>query len=86
VTADNLKILTIAEAARLLGRDYEWLRSLIRRGQGPPARRLSQGSMCIRLSELHKWLDSLEFVSRPCLYASPDPEVQIDGDEVSASG
>jgi hypothetical protein len=83
--AEELKIYSIAEAAKLLGpnRTEEWLRTLIRRGDGPVARRISPNRIVILQSDLHKWIDSLEFVGRPRLRGETDTEITIDTGELN---
>jgi len=55
----QFRLLTIKEAAALLGKSEEWLRSKIRRGQGPPAKRVSERCIQIRLNDLRDWVDKL---------------------------
>jgi hypothetical protein len=58
--AQDLKVLSISEAARLIGKPESWLRQKISRGEGPPARRASPHRTCILHCELWQWLDGLE--------------------------
>jgi hypothetical protein len=75
---EDVKLLSISDTARLLGKSEDWLRKKISRGEGPPARRVSANRLCIFHRELLQWLDALEQVGRPRLYAHPDPELTID--------
>ncbi len=61
----QFRLLTIKEAAALLGKSEEWLRSKIRRGQGPPAKRVSERCIQIRLNDLRDWVDKLKGVRQP---------------------
>jgi len=75
---EDVKVLSISDASRLIGKGEDWLRQKIRKGEGPPARRVSANRICILHRELWQWLDSLEQVGRARLYAEPDPEIVID--------
>jgi hypothetical protein len=81
VTDELLTILTIRAAAGMIGWDKEKLRSLIRRGQGPLARRISANRIVILESDLHDWIDSLECINRPRLRGEIDQEITIDTGE-----
>lgn len=74
----EFRLLSIKEAAALLGKPEDWLRYQLRQGKGPPAKRVSERCIQIRQDDLWRWLDSLECVSRPRLRAEPDPELTID--------
>lgn len=64
---ENLKILAISDAARIIGKGEDWLRQKIRKGEGPPAFRISKHRIGILDRELQQWIDSLIVESRPSL-------------------
>lgn len=83
----DFRLLTVREAASLLGKSEDWLRAQMRRGHGPPARKVSPRCIQIRLDDLREWADRLEFVNRPRLKGDSDPEMRIDlGEEQGAAG
>lgn len=75
---DDVKLLSISDTARLLGKSEDWLRQKIRKGEGPPARKLSPHRIAIFHRDLMEWLDSLEHCRRARLYAHPPHELAID--------
>ena len=59
-------LLTLKEAAAILGMTEGALRERVRRGAGPPARKMSERTIVIRRDELREWLEHLDYVSTPC--------------------
>ncbi len=53
-------LLTLKEAAAILGMTEGALRERVRRGAGPPARKMSERTIVIRRDDLHKWLDNMD--------------------------
>ena len=53
----SYNLLTIKDAAKLLGKSEGWLRAKIRRNQGPRVFQVSPRSMEIREDELRAWLE-----------------------------
>ena len=54
----NMRLLTIKQAAVVLGKSESWLRAKISRGQGPRVFQVSPRSMEIREEDLRAWLES----------------------------
>lgn len=54
----SYNLLTIKDAAKLLGKTEGWLRAKIARGQGPRVFQVSPRSMEIREDELRAWLET----------------------------
>lgn len=61
----DFKLLSLKEAATMLGKSVPWLRGHIRRGTGPPAKKVSERCIQIRLDDLKRWADGLASVSPP---------------------
>jgi predicted DNA-binding transcriptional regulator AlpA len=52
------RVLDINECAAVIGRRADWLRQLIRRGDGPPIIRFGARSSGVRIRDLRKWMQS----------------------------
>jgi len=79
-------LLSIREAAALIGLSEVALRSHIQRGTGPTARRLSPRRIVIHQDDLFIWIDQLEKVRRTRLGGVPRTEIVIDLNQEGARG
>jgi predicted DNA-binding transcriptional regulator AlpA len=55
-------LLSIREAAATLGKSEDWFRAQLRRGHGPPARKVSPRCIVIRSDDLRAWMEGLSHV------------------------
>ena len=57
-----VRLLSIQEAAALLGKSEAGLRGHIRLGHGPPARKVSPRCIVVRSDDLRAWMEGLRRV------------------------
>jgi len=83
----EFRLLSVKEAAGILGMTPTQLRTKIRRGTGPKAVKTGPRSIVVRMSDLREWFNQLEGVNRPFLRGGPDEApVEIDlGEDDSPS-
>ena len=55
----EFRLLSVTMAALRIGKNEDWLRGKIRRGQGPRVVKVSPRCIQIRSDDLDKWLESL---------------------------
>lgn len=88
-TLPTLTVLKLDQAAAHITRSgvgrlsAEGLRTRLRKGTGPPVRKISEKCLRITLGELQEWIDSLDHVSRPRLRAVPDAEVELTDSDIA---
>jgi predicted DNA-binding transcriptional regulator AlpA len=57
-TVEDQRVLTVIEAARLIGVSLATLKRIFADGGGPPIVQISKRRVGIRVSDLRRWLDS----------------------------
>jgi excisionase family DNA binding protein len=56
-SVEDQRVLTVIEAARLIGVSHPTIKRIIASGNGPPIIQIGKRRIGIRISDLRRWLD-----------------------------